>query len=88
MFDLFDSQLVMPLDDDPESSFQILDVSHADSFSDQAGHTVAPFVIQSFDQAGLAAAFARGSVLPGRKPLGVSLIKVRIDEFATIARGQ
>ena len=35
-FDLLDTKLTMFFDDQPEASLEVIDVSHADGFSDQA----------------------------------------------------
>lgn len=78
----------MSLDDEPQAPVEIIEIADADGFSDQARNTVAPFVVQAFDKPGLSAAFAARPVLPGREPLGISLIKVRIDELSSIAGWQ
>lgn len=78
----------MSFDDDPEASLEIIDVSHTNDFSDQAGDSVAQLVVQDFNNAGFATAFAPWLVLPGREPFGVSSIKVAINEFSSISSGQ
>ena len=78
----------MSFNDQPEASLEIIDVSHADGFSHQAGHAVAPFVVQAFHDAGFAAAFVARPVLPGREPFGVGFVKVCINQFATIISGK
>ncbi len=52
--------------------------ARGDSFSHQSPHSVAPFIVQALDDAGLAAAFGAGPfgagpVLPEREPSGVNL---------------
>ena len=66
--------MIMSLNDQPEPPFEILQVAHAHGFSDQPGDAVAPLVVQAFDEAGLAAAFVAGPMLPGGKPCGIGLI--------------
>ena len=61
----------MCFDDQPEAPLQIIDVAHAHSFPDQTGDTIAPLVVQAFDNAGFSAAFALWPVLPGSEPFGV-----------------
>jgi len=69
---LLDSELVVPFDDEPESFLEIVHVAHADGFSYQTGNTIAPFVVQSFDDACLAAAFVAWTMLPGCEPFGMA----------------
>ena len=84
MFDLFDSELIMSFDDQPKASLEVVDVTHANGFSDQSWHAVAPLVVQTFDDAGFAAAFVAWAMLPKRKPFGVGFIEVAINQFAPI----
>lgn len=74
----------MCLNDDPQASFPILGVSHADSSSHQSWHSVAPFVVQAFDDAGFSTSLAARPVLPGGKPFAVSVIKIAINQLAAI----
>ncbi len=78
----------MAVEDQPETSFQILQVSHTDAFAHQPGDAVAPLVIETLHDAGLAAAFVAGSMLPGGEPLGIGFIKVAVDQLAPITRRQ
>jgi len=78
----------MLFEDKPQPSFQVFEVSHTDGFSDQAGHAVAPFVVQAFDQVGFAAALGTGSMLRGSEPFGVSLVEIGVDQLAAITYGQ
>ncbi len=78
----------MFFDDQPKASLEIVDVSHADGFSDQPRHAVAPFVVQAFSDAGFAAAFVAWAMLPSREPFGVGFIKVAIDQLAAIRSRQ
>ena len=78
----------MSLNHQPEASFEILNVAHAHGFAHQPGDAVSPFVVQTLDNAGSAAAFVAGAMLPGRKPFGVSFIEVAVDQFAAIIRRQ
>ena len=78
----------MCFDDQPEPSLEIIDGSHAHGFSDQPRHTVAPLVVQAFDDAGFAAAFIAGAMLPACEPFGIGVIEVAIDQFATIISRQ
>ena len=84
---MFDSEYVMGLDDEPEAFLKIVDVSHTNGFSDQAGDTVAPFVVQAFDDAGFAAAFTPWPMLPGSEPFGVGSIEIAVDQFSAISSG-
>lgn len=78
----------MSFDDQLESPLKIIQVSHADGFSHQAGNAVAPFIVQAFDDAGLAAAFVTRPMLPESKPLGIGFIEVAVNEFAPIISRQ
>ena len=73
--------------DEPQAAFQVLDVSHANSFSNQAGHAVAPFVVEAFDDAGAAAALVAGSVLPGREAFGIGFIEIGVSQLAPMSCG-
>ena len=75
------------MNDEPQAPFQVFDVSHANSFSDQAGYAVAPLVVESFDDTGFAAAFAAGSVLPGREAFGIGFVEIGVGELAAMGRG-
>ncbi len=74
----------MPFDDEPQSALEVIHVSHADGFSDQTGDSVAPLVVQAFDNAGFAAAFVAGPVLPGSKPPGIGFVDVTVNQFSPI----
>jgi len=78
----------MAFNDHPEPSLEILYVSNADGFSNQAGYAIAPLVVQAFDDTGFAAAFVTWPMLPGSEPFGVSIIEVGIDQLAAITGGQ
>lgn len=78
----------MSFNDEPESPLKILQVAHADGFSDQAGDSVAPFVVQAFDDAGFTAAFATWPMLPRGEPLGIGFIEVAVDQLAAIRSRQ
>lgn len=78
----------MSFNDEPEPPLKILHVSHADGFSDQAGDTIAPLVVQAFDDAGFTAAFVAWPVLPGGEPLGIGFIEVAVDQLAAIRSRQ
>ena len=75
------------MNDEPQAPFQVFDVSHANSFSDQAGYAVAPLVVESFDDTGFAAALAARSVLPGREGFGIGFIEISVSELAAMGRG-
>ena len=75
------------MQDEPQAPFHVFDVSHANGFSDQAGHAVAPFVIESFDHTGFAAALVAGSMLPGREAFGTGFVKVGGSQLAAMSRG-
>ena len=66
----------MSLHDQPKPSFEILQVAHAHRFAHQSRDAIAPLVVQAFDDAGLAAAFVAGPMLPGGEPFGIGLIEV------------
>ena len=78
----------MSLNDQPESFLEIIDVSHAHGFSHQSRYTVAPLVVQAFDDTGFAASLAARPVLPRREPFGISFIEVAINQLAPIIGGQ
>ncbi len=81
---------------DPEPSFQVFKMLNTNSSSHQARHTVAPLVVQAFNEAGLTAAFTTGPVLPGPvlpgpvlpgpEQLGIRFVEVGINQFAAVAR--
>ena len=77
----------MCFDDEPEASLKVVHVPHTDGFSDQAGDTVAPFVVQAFDNAGFAAAFTAWAMLPRCEPPGVGSIEIAVDQFSAISSG-
>ena len=78
----------MFFDNQPESSFEISQIAHADSFSDQSRHTVAPLVVQAFDQTGLATALAARTMLPGPKQFGIRFVEVGINQLLAVVTGQ
>ena len=78
----------MCFDDQPEPSLEIIDVSPTDSFSDQPRYAVAPLVVQAFHDAGFAAAFSAGAMLPRGEPFGIGFVKVRINQLAPIISRQ
>ena len=78
----------MSFDDQPEPSLEVIDVAHADGFSHQSRYAVAPFVVQSFNDAGFAAPFGAWPMLPGREPFGIDFIEVAVNEFAPIISRQ
>ncbi len=73
---MLEAELVMRFQNDPEPSLQLFQRLDTDGFSDQTRHAIAPFVIQAFNNAGFAAAFSTGPVLPVGKQLGIRLIEV------------
>ena len=77
----------MSLDHDPQAVFEFLPIPHTHGFSHQAGDAVSPFVVESFDHAGLSLSFSARPVLPGRKPFGIRLVKVGINQLAPIRGG-
>ena len=66
----------MRFKNDPQSLVEVVEALHTDGISHETGDAVAPFVVQTFDDAGLATSFLAGPVLPGCEPFGVSLIEV------------
>ena len=78
----------MLFDDNPEASFEVLEMLHADRFSHQSRDPVAPFVVQAFHDAGVAASLVARSVLPRPEQLGIRFIEVGINQFPPVVCGQ
>lgn len=77
----------MRFENNPKPFVQLVKALHTNGFSHQARHAIAPFVVQAFNYAGLAAAFVAGPVLPrrkGRKESGIRFVKVGINQLTTI----
>lgn len=70
---------------DPQSAAQIIKALHTNGFSHQPRNAITPFVVESFDHAGFAAAFARRAMLPRAKEASVGFIKVAVNQLATVA---
>ncbi len=83
-----DSQLIVRFDDEPEPPLEIIEIAHAHGFPDQAGDTVAPLVVHSFNDTGFAAAFVARPMLPGGEPFGIGLVEVAIDQLAPVRSRQ
>ena len=75
---------IMLCRDQPQSFFQIIQVAHADGFSDQARHAISPFVVQAFDHAGLAAAFFTRPMLPYPEEFCIGLVKIGVDQLTAV----
>ena len=73
---------------EPKAPFQVFKMLNTNGSSHQTRHAVAPFVIQAFNETGLATAFSARSVLPRSKQLGIGFVEVGIDELTAIARRQ
>lgn len=86
-FDLRDAELVVSLDDEPQSLVKIIETLHTDGLPDQAGHAVAPFVVEAFNEVGFSTSFGAGSMLPRGEPFGISFVKIAVDQFSSIACG-
>ena len=78
----------MALDDQPESSLEIIDISHADGFSHQPRHAVAPLVVQALDDTGFAAAFVARPMLPVCEPFSIGFVEIGIDQLPSIISRQ
>ena len=73
---MFDAELIMGIENNPQSFVQVRQALHADGFSHQTRHAVAPFVVQAFNHAGFAAAFFAGTVLPCTEEFGIGFIEI------------